>query len=138
MYGKTWACPPAVGSMQDCIQKCGRFENAFVFTTVYKLDDAYDIAEWHKTREKHEAVTEKVAAIFRSRFPNILALSAEGCSVCKTCTYPEAPCRFPERMFPATEGFGILVNELSKTAGVTYYNGPDTITYFSMIFFEKM
>jgi hypothetical protein len=38
-------------------------------------------------------------------------------------------------MFPAIEGFGINVMQLAKTGGLKYYNGPNTVTYFSSVFF---
>jgi predicted metal-binding protein len=76
-----------------------------------------------------------VVKTFRSRFDRIMALSTEGCMVCKACAYPNQPCHFPERMFPAIEGFGINVMQLAKTARIRYYNGPNTVTYFSIIFF---
>lgn len=135
MYGKSWACPPAVGSVEDCKAKCSEFQNAFVFTSLANLEDKYDMDKWLEARIIHEAITEKVVHIFRSEFPKILTLSAEGCTVCKKCTYPEKPCRLPERMFPATEGFGILVTQLSKICDIKYNNGANTITYFSVIFF---
>lgn len=135
MYGKSWACPPAVGSVEYCKTKCSEFENAFVFTSLANLEDMYDVDEWLEARIIHEAITEKVVQIFRSEFKKILTLSAEGCTICKTCTYPEKPCRLPERMFPATEGFGILVTQQAKICGIKYNNGLNTITYFSTIFF---
>ncbi|MPM04907.1 hypothetical protein SDC9_51188 [bioreactor metagenome] len=135
MYGTTWACPPAVGTVEWCKVRCNEYENVFIFTTMYHLKDMYDIEEWKNDRIMHKRVSDKVAKIFRSKYPEALVLSAEGCTVCKTCTYPDKPCRFPERMHPATEGYGILVTESAKVCGIKYNNGPETLTYFSMIFY---
>lgn len=135
MYGTSWACPPAIGSIEECKKMCGSFENAFIFTTVTKLKKKYDTAEWLKSRKVHEAITDKVAKIFRSKLKKTLILSTEGCSICKKCTYPEKPCRFPDRMHPATESFGIMVIQLAPLCNIKYNNGLDTITYFSMVFF---
>jgi predicted metal-binding protein len=135
MYGKSWACPPAVGSVEDCKTQCSEFPHAFVFTSLATLQKKYDVNGWREAMIDHEAITEKVVRIFRSKFDRILALSTEGCTICKTCTYPEKPCWFPERMFPATEGFGIYVIQLAQTCGVRYYNGPNTVTFFSILFF---
>ena len=33
-YGKSWACPPAVGSVEECRKRCLAFEGGFLFTTV--------------------------------------------------------------------------------------------------------
>ena len=134
MYGTSWACPPAVGSVAQCKEICSQFENAFIFTSLTQLKQKYNMEEWLEARIVHEAITEKVAAVFRSQFEKTLILSTEGCTICKTCAYPDK-CRFPERMFPATESFGILVMKLAPLCNIKYNNGPQTITYFSMVFF---
>ncbi len=135
MYGSSWACPPAVGSVEECKNRCTDFENAFMFTSLAKLKKKYDIAGWSEARKLHEAITEQVAQIFRNQFKETLILSAEGCTLCDKCTYPENPCRFPNRMFPATEGFGIMVVQQAPLCNIKYNNGENTITYFSIIFF---
>ena len=63
------------------------------------------------------------------------ALGCEGCDICEKCTYPDAPCRFPEKAIPSIEACGISVVELSKLIGLNYNNGPCTVTYFCMILF---
>lgn len=135
MYDKSWACPPAVGSIENCKKKCSELENAFVFTSLANLENMYDVDEWRRVRIIHEKITDKVVQIFQEEFEKILILSTEGCTVCKTCTYPKKPCRFPDRMYPATEGFGILVTQLAQTGNIKYNNGPNSLTYFSVIFF---
>jgi predicted metal-binding protein len=135
MYGKSWACPPSVGSVEDCKAKCRVFHHALIFTSLSTLRKKHDIRGWQGARIRHETINESVVSIVRSQFDKMLALSTEGCMVCENCTYPNQPCRFPKRMFPATEGFGINVLELAKTCGITYYNGPNTVTYFSILFF---
>jgi predicted metal-binding protein len=59
---------------------------------------------------------------------------AGGCSNCEKCAYPD-PCRAPEKLLSSIEASGINVTELSRTAGVKYNNGPNTVTYFSMALF---
>ncbi|HJA66742.1 MAG TPA: DUF2284 domain-containing protein [Candidatus Mediterraneibacter cottocaccae] len=52
------------------------------------------------------------------------------CRKCGKCTYPDAPCRFPERTHGSLEGYGIMVSELAGQAGIRYINGTNTVTYF--------
>jgi predicted metal-binding protein len=136
MYGSSWACPPAVGSVEECKTRCLAYEHAFMFTTTTKVKSRYDVKGWIHAREEHEKLTDHVADIFRSYDGGSLVLSTEGCLLCKACTYPNAPCRFPNRMYPATEGYGILVVQQAKVCNIKYNNGIDTITYFSMVFFN--
>lgn len=73
MYGTSWACPPAIESIEECKKMCGSFENAFIFTTVTKLKKKYDTAEWLKSRKVHEAITDKKDA---ASVKNVLILKS--------------------------------------------------------------
>ncbi|MEJ2157543.1 MAG: DUF2284 domain-containing protein [Desulfobacteraceae bacterium] len=134
MYGTSWACPPAVGRIEECKAQCLRYQHAFLFTTLSKTKNKFDLEGWKRAHLAHEKITDEVAEVFRFYDTDALVLSAEGCRLCKKCTYPESPCTFPDRMHPATEGFGILVIQQAKACGIKYYNGPNTVTYFSMDF----
>lgn len=136
MYGTSWACPPAVGTVDECREQCGQYKNVFMFTTATKMKSGYDMQGWLSARKEHEKLTDQVAKVFREHYKDPLILSTEGCSVCTSCTYPTEPCRFPDRMYPATEAYGILVMKQAQICNIKYNNGINTVTYFSMIFFE--
>ncbi|HIV13348.1 MAG TPA: hypothetical protein IAA63_09455 [Candidatus Pullilachnospira stercoravium] len=53
--------------------------------------------------------------------------------LCSECTYPEAPCRFPDRSHGSIEGYGIMVSDLANQAGINYINGANTVTYFGAL-----
>jgi len=137
MYNKSWACPPAVGSIEVCIEKCHAYDKAMLFTTATEVASSFDMKGWMRARVEHEALTDQVADVFRRYDENALILSTEGCTVCKKCTYPDAPCRFPDRMYPATESFAIMVMQMAPALKVKYNNGVNTVTYFSLILFNE-
>ena len=72
----------------------------------------------------------------RDYLKDFLILSNEGCDMCTECTYPDAPCRFPEQAHGSLEGYGILVSELAGQAGIRYINGKNTVTYFGGLAFN--
>ena len=37
MYHTTWACPPAVGSVESCMEKCQAYDKAMLFTTATEV-----------------------------------------------------------------------------------------------------
>ncbi len=135
-YGTSWTCPPGTGSLEACITRCNAYKQAFLFSTVTEIEDAFDMTGWENAQIRHEKVTADVADVFRRFFDNLLILSTKACLTCQDCTYPDAPCRNPERMSPAVESYGIMVNELTKHCNLNYINGENTVTYFSMIFFD--
>lgn len=83
LFGTSWACPPAVGNISVCKNRCLEYTYAFMFTTVNNLSSQYDMKEWMDARRKHEKVTDTVVSVFRRYDKNLLALSTEGCTLCK-------------------------------------------------------
>ena len=128
-YARTWACPPAVGTLDDCRTRILSHAHALVFSTAYPLEDSFD---WEGMTRGHRAFKQVCDDLHRHLRAPALLLSNEGCLRCAACAYPE-PCRFPDRLFPSLEGYGILVNKLAESAGVPYLNGPLTVTYFGLL-----
>ena len=131
-YNKSWTCPPAVLSIKKQKEKITAFSSAFVFTTKFDLEDSFDYDGMMKAKDNHNKLTSELHERFGKTNP---VYGAGACKVCKTCAYPE-PCRFPEKACIAVEALGINVTELSRVAGIRYNNGPNTVTYFSIILFN--
>ena len=56
--------------------------------------------------------------------------------ICKKCAYPDAPCRHPEKMFPCIESYGILVTDLAEKYGISFMNGANVVTWFSLLLYR--
>lgn len=135
MYGKTWACPPAVGTVAACKERCLTYPDLLMLSTVTEVRDSADIAETLATRGDHEAVTHQAAEMVMAQGCEVMVLSTEACAICETCAYPDAPCRHPDRMFPCVESHGILVTDIAEKHGMEFFNG-NIVTWFSLIFFR--
>jgi predicted metal-binding protein len=122
-YGLTWACPPAVGKVDECKEKCLKYDSALVFSTKYDLEDSFDYEGMEYGHKEFKRVCDKLADLVKERVSDFLLLSNEGCMRCSKCTYPNEPCRFPEMLSPSVESFGIRVDMLAKAAGINYING---------------
>ena len=138
MYGKTWACPPAVGTVEQCREKCMSFSSGLLFSTVTEVSDIADIAETLSTRAPHEEITRQVRDLVAAQSGRVLTLSTEACAVCGECAYGRGePCRHPERMFPCVESHGIIVTDLAEKHGMDFFNGGNIVTWFSLILFSE-
>lgn len=135
MYGTSWACPPAVGSVAQCRQKVLSYPAGLVITTLTEVDDISDLQATLATRKPHEAITRQVRDILRQFSADVFVLSTEACAECAHCAYPDAPCRHPERMFPCVESFGIVATSLAERHGIEFYNG-DLVTWFSLLLYQ--
>lgn len=136
-YAKTWCCPPGCGTEEECREKCMKYKNVLVFSTKGDLEDSFDFEGMTEAMVRHKAVSKKVRLLFKETFgDDFFALSSEGCGNCEKCTYPDAPCRFPDDMMPSVESYGIMVYKEAAAAGIHYINGANTVTFFSNIFFN--
>jgi predicted metal-binding protein len=130
-YNTSWTCPPACGTLEEQREKILVYTNAFVFTTKYDLEDSFDYEGMTRARKIHTDVTTDAREKLGK---NVLVYGAGSCPYCSPCAFPD-PCRFPEKMIFSIEAAGIDVTNLSRSAGIKYNNGPNTVTYFSMILF---
>ena len=136
-YGKSWACPPAVGTIEECKSRCLQFDTMFAFTGKYTVEDSYDYAGWIHGMKEFKKLARSLDAIVKNHLQKYIILSNEGCDICKICTYPNEPCRFPEKLQHSIEGYGIIVNKVAEKANVQYNNGENTVTYFGALLYNE-
>ena len=55
MHGKTWACPPAVGSVGECREKCLAFKDCLMIATITEVSDIANVEEALAPRGDHAA-----------------------------------------------------------------------------------
>ena len=132
-YGKTWACPPAVGTVDECKARIQQYEKMLVFTGKYNLEDSFDYEGMVEGAKQFAASCRTFDMAVRPYLTSYIMLANEGCDLCKECTYPDAPCRFPDRAHASLEANGIFVNELAALAQINYNNGVNTVTYFGAL-----
>ena len=85
MYGKSWACPPGVGSVDGCRRKCMAYDNCLLISTIVEVADIADMEETLATRPDHEALTEQVRELMRQQGIDPFILSTEACTICDRC-----------------------------------------------------
>lgn len=135
-YGKSWACPPAVGTVEECKARCLRYPRALLIVTMNEVEDIADMGQTLATRGEHEEITRQVAQLMRCQGVEPYVLSTESCAICKKCAYPDAPCRHPDKMFPAVESHGILVTDLAERFGIGFQAGGNIVTWFSLLLYQ--
>lgn len=132
-YAKCWSCPPGCGTLEECAQRVKCFKNGILVQTVGQLEDAFDGEGMMEAQQLHKERFEALCTALSQA--DALKLGAGSCTICKTCSYPDAPCRFPERMVSSMESYGIVVAEVCKANAQPYYYGKNTIAYTSCVLF---
>jgi len=130
-YGKNWRCPPGCGSIEEAAERAAQYSYGVLVQTIGKMEDDFDYETIQDTAEKHKnnfaALVDKV----KERVPDVLPMGAGTCSLCETCTYPDAPCRFPDQSISSMEAYGLWVSKVCELSNIPYNNGKQTITYTS-------
>ena len=136
MYGKSWACPPGVGSLNQCKGKCLQHENCLLISSIVEVNDIADMEETLATRPGHEALTNEVAAIMEEMGVKPYILSTEACTICEHCAIADGqPCRFPEKMHPCVESHCINVVPILEANGLEFQFGANVVTWISLLFY---
>ncbi len=140
-YGKSWVCPPAFGSFEDGKSKILSYSNFLLFTKKYDIEGSFDydgmmdgMRDFRRSIPAIESFA-KDAVSGENGNRGVFVLSVGSCGLCRECTYPDSPCRYPELLHHPLEGYGLNVGELAQTCGIRYNNGPGTVTYFGTLLF---
>ena len=135
-FGQTWACPPGVGTVENCRCRCLNYDHCLVIATITEISDIANMEEALATRGGHEALTDEVREYFREQGLEPYILSTESCAVCDRCAYLDGePCRYPEKMHPCLESHGINLIPTLENLGLEYQYGSNVVTWFSLLFF---
>ena len=136
-YGTSWACPPAIGTIDECKAHVNQYGKMLLFSQTYQIEDSFDFEGMIEALQNFKQMVDCFQQNLTDILSEYLLLSNEGCGRCSTCTYPDAPCRFPQYLYHSLEGYGFIVSELAKEAGIRYNNGSNTVTYFGALLFNE-
>ena len=136
MYGKTWACPPGVGTVGQCRGRCMSYKNCLMVATITEVEDISDIDETLATRTGHEEITDQVAELLKAQGVTTYVLSTEACAICDRCAILDGePCRHLDRMHPCVESHGINVVPVMESCGMEFQFGCNVVTWLSLLFY---
>lgn len=135
-FDKNWSCPPGCGTLDECTSQINRFTKGIIVQTVGELEDDWDFEGMVEIEKGHKQIFMKFADELREKYGKILGLGDGPCAVCEQCTFPEKPCRFPEKKVSAMEAYGMLVSDICRDNGLTYYFGREKVAFMSCYLFE--
>lgn len=130
-YGTNWSCPPACGTIEECSERVSACRGGIIVQTTGVLEDDFDIETMQETAKKHSENLVAFLKHLRKEHSelDILPLGAGACMMCAKCTYPDAPCRFPELKSSPMEGYGMVISDVCKANDIPYNHGRGTLTY---------
>lgn len=138
VYGHSWACPPACGELDDFQELMRTYEHCLVVQTVGEMEDDFDFEAMEETGSlQKRRVLDLVEVLDAAGLSSqTLTFSAGTCTLCAECTYPDAPCRFPDKRLVSMEAAGLVVSEVCELASIPYNHGPQTIAFSGCILYN--
>ena len=127
-YGHSWSCPPGCGSLEEISAKCREYTRGILVQTVGTRNDPFDFEAIERTEALHKQRFARLAELLSAR-SSIYPMGSGACTLCPSCTYPDAPCRFPHKAHSSMEANGLFVSQVCKDNGVAYYYGPNSICF---------
>jgi predicted metal-binding protein len=130
-YNKNWRCPPGCGSIEDAAKRAAEYTFGILVQTTGRMEDDFDYETIQETGARHKQNFAALVEKLKARYADILPMGAGTCSICEKCTYPDAPCRFPDKSISSMEAYGLWVSRVCELSGIPYNYGKSTITYTS-------
>ena len=130
-YGACWSCPPACGTLEECKERLSQYRSGLVVQVVGELEDSFDIEGLQELEKRQKEAFSKLLPQLREKMDHLLPLGTGSCTICKECTYPDAPCRFPDDSYSSMEAYGLWVSKVCEESGLPYNYGPQTIAFTS-------
>jgi predicted metal-binding protein len=135
-YGKNWACPPGCGTLDECQDKISKYNRGLILQTTAVMEDKFDFETMTEAAKNHGEAFRAFNEKIRELYPDSLLMGAGTCSNCKDCTYPDKPCRFPDRMTSSMEAMGMVVSDVCRDNDINYYYGENTLTYVGCVLLD--
>ncbi|MDR2568702.1 MAG: DUF2284 domain-containing protein, partial [Oscillospiraceae bacterium] len=110
-YNKSWSCPPACASLEEMRERVKDYTFGILVQTVGELEDSMDWDGIMETGACHKENFGRMRAALDKKHPSVLAMGAGECKVCQSCTYPDEPCRYPNKMEVSMEAGGLFVSK---------------------------
>jgi predicted metal-binding protein len=135
-YGRSWSCPPAAPALEDMRDTVKKYSRGLLVQTVGQLEDSLDFDEMMASAARHAESFDKLWDILREDYPGLYPMGSGGCKKCPQCAYPDAPCRFPDKLCYSMEACGLFVSRVVSDNGMKYNHGKDTICYTACFLLE--
>lgn len=135
-YGRSWSCPPATPSLEFISNRAASYRSGILLQTTAKLDDEFDPEGITELGKRHQKSFDNFVRQASMTCESILPMGTGGCRRCKKCTYPDRPCRYPNKLYHSMEAYGLWVSDVCEKSNVKYYYGPKTMTFTACVLFN--
>lgn len=77
-YGKTWACPPAIGTVEECRARVQQYDAMLVFSVKCDLEDSFDYEGMVEGGKRFKRIARAIQQAVSRELDDYLLLSKRG------------------------------------------------------------
>ena len=136
-YNSSWVCPPGCGTLEEMAEIMSAYKYGVIVQTTGELEDEFDMDGMREAGAAQRKRFIEFRDELEKQWPGMIAFGSGGCNRCESCTYPDEPCRQPERATSSMEAAGLVVSDVCTDNGMQYYYGKSTLTYTGCYLLEK-
>ncbi|MEE0776497.1 MAG: DUF2284 domain-containing protein [Bacillota bacterium] len=134
-YDTNWSCPPGIGSIEEVESKVKQWRHGIVMQFLTEaIDSSLQPELFKEISGSFNVMARKVFDKVLEEHGDGYMLGRGGCTICKECTYPEKPCRYPEQMIPCISSHSINVYRLWDSTGFRRGNLSETDLYAIILY----
>jgi len=130
-YNTSWSCPPACASLEEMRERVKDYSTGIIVQTVGDLEDSLDWDGIMETGACHKDNFGKMRESLTGKYTAVLAMGAGECKLCEKCTYPDEPCRHPDKIEVSMEASGLFVSKVCTDNNLKYNYGSEKIAFTS-------
>ena len=118
LYGRSWACPPAVGTVAKVVSRvCAYRRGVAVQLLTEPVNPAFDAELFAELTSSFNAMLRALRAQVAGEQGETLALGLGNCTLCEHCPYPRERCCHRAELIPCISGHCINVYRLWDSGG---------------------
>ena len=134
-YGSTWICPPGCGSIENCREIVAGYKNAILVQSLSENVDYSNAEEMLNITKTHNELAADLFGKIRKEQGSAYLLTTGGCGLCEKCTFPDEPCRIPDKNRGSLSAFGVNVTKLCEAAGMEFSFTPGVMRMMACILY---
>ena len=137
-YGKSGTCPPAIGTVEECIDKVNRYEHAAMLVQTIEDIDVKNKEHTFQMTSIFQNTCRMIMCMLKEEKYEVLALTCGPCTYCEVCSNPKGKtCKYPDLQVPSMSGFGIVIKEYAKKIGLDFSFCDNKMTLYGILMYSK-
>lgn len=137
-YGTNWCCPPGVGTDEEVAARVNCWKKGVMVQFITEsIDSSLNPELFKEISASFGSMVQCFYGKVKETEGDCYMLGRGACTLCKECTYPDAPCRYPEKVTPCLSSHGINVYKLWETSGFPR-GAVNELDFYALLMYDKV